>query len=173
MQVALVPPPPITSDQAYFTADGLHLNANGSALLACHIAAAFYQTVTPSERLTRLLTCGSNLAAFDGALPSVPGRSCLEPFCSHGRETLDDASARRCDDESGIGSPYLFTGWPCTKSRFATAGGGAARPLAGAATPVRGRSPRDPLTSAVVPTSVQQVCDGVRHRVSMAVGKED
>lgn len=161
MQVALVPPPPITSDQAFFTADGLHLNANGSALLACHIVAAFHQTVRQSERLSRLLACDASLAPFDGVAPSA----CWEPFCSHGRDALDDASARRCDDESGIGSPYLFTGWPCTDTKFATAGAGATRAPAGAATAQRGR---DLLTSgAMMPTSIKKICDDVRHRVSL------
>ena len=107
-----------------FSADGIHFNADGSALLACAVHA----------QLRRLLymPCGR----ADGSVGMGQNRSCFDPFCviqsdgpavvdsaraAHRRmhmavEVVDDASKRTCVADSGFGAPLLYTGMACTQA---------------------------------------------------------
>ena len=113
-----------------FAADSLHLNADGSALLACAVHAQL--------RRWLYLPCGrpdGGPTASTGA-GAPPNRSCWDPFCVatsdeaaarraaddgskrrvvlSAAEVADDAHHRQCDADSGSGAPMLYTGMACT-----------------------------------------------------------
>ena len=107
--VMLAPALPIASDDAsLFADDQLHLNANGTAQLAC----ALHQSIG-SRRWAALLRS----VELAGAVrrPSFEScrhkTSCFEPFCP--TPPADDYHARRCYEETGFGAPALITGLAC------------------------------------------------------------
>lgn len=106
-QVLLAPALPIPRHQDVFIFDGLHLNANGTALMACAIHHAL--------RRSSMLRCAKRDKARDkGSVGRL--RSCWPPFCktATGGQPADDGHLRRCDEESGIAAPYMLTGMACS-----------------------------------------------------------
>lgn len=102
---------PIRGDGRLYASDGLHLNANGSALLACavHRELRRYGVVQCARQWSR---------RGGGSLNSGSGggrRSCWDPFCTQ-VSVPDDDEARACEDESGVGAPFGFTGFACRPS---------------------------------------------------------
>ena len=112
-----------------FSTDAVHLNADGSALLACIVYA----------QLQRLLfmPCGRADGAPTATMAAtVLNRTCHDPFCitqSDGLAAIAAAAAadrkvllaaeveadghkRRCDTDGGFGSPFLYTGMDCKQA---------------------------------------------------------
>ena len=112
-----------------FSTDAVHLNADGSALLACIVYA----------QLQRLLfmPCGRADGAPTATMAAtVLNRTCHDPFCitqSDGPAAIAAAAAadrkvllaaeveadghkRRCDTDGGFGSPFLYTGMDCKQA---------------------------------------------------------
>ena len=112
-----------------FSTDAVHLNADGSALLACIVYA----------HLQRLLLwpCGRADGAPTATVAAkVLNRTCHDPFCitqSDGPAAIAAAAAadrkvllaaeveadgdkRRCDTDGGYGSPFLYTGMDCKQA---------------------------------------------------------
>lgn len=117
MEVALAPPLPIPARQALYTDDLLHLNANGSALLACAVHAELDRR--------RALRCPprSRRGEQEEDAPALGrGRSCFDPFCVNPADVpWDDGGARWCDDESGVDAPFMYTGMPCVLPKLSAA----------------------------------------------------
>lgn len=120
-RIMLAPPLPIDgTDASLFTYDKLHLNANGTALVACSAHQALRQLSRPSfSKLLQTAMAGDADSgggdAACGTSASI-GRSCFDPFCrenSH-EDHHDDAHLRECGDESGVGAAYLLTGMACS-----------------------------------------------------------
>lgn len=96
-----------------YTSDGLHLSANGSALLACTVFNRLRSEIDGIGSLSRRCRVTS-----DGMMrvDSRP-RSCWDPFCERPLPSpYDDPAERMCVAESGIGAPFLFTGMPCRET---------------------------------------------------------
>ena len=131
-RVALAPPLPADGlDETFFTADRLHLNANGSAVLACAAHDALHQVAAAAApTLRRAIAGASRLPAADADDRRVqaakelavtraecarpPARSCWDPFCAADRPAPDDGHLRHCEADSGALAPFLLTGMPCT-----------------------------------------------------------
>lgn len=111
MHVLIAPALP-HAPASLFTRDNLHFNANGSALLACSVA----RTLLP-----RL----ASSTPFKDCEPTRQrARSCFDPFCvdesgvypmAHANE---DHKKRQCDEQSGIGAPFVQTGMSCAQPRL-------------------------------------------------------
>lgn len=123
--VALAPPLPTAHlDERFFTADKLHLNANGSAVLACAAHDALRFAARPSlQRMTREAAGLARGVPPPSECAVPPARSCWAPFCADDdAKALDDASTRECDADSGALAPYVLTGWPCVGGLAAARG---------------------------------------------------
>ena len=116
-RVRLAPPLPIAPTAAtIFTYDQLHLNANGSALLAC--------AVHEAVRWDLPRGCSRQRAGGSNNGWATASRSCWDPFCLPvgsapavgsyvGGDFSDDGERRGCEEESGIGAAYALTGMAC------------------------------------------------------------
>jgi lysophospholipase L1-like esterase len=107
------PPLPMGStDDGIFTFDRLHLNANGSGLVAC-AAHESLRAFARREPLRELWSAAaSSCSAENGAKPQA--RSCFDPFCADEKSDVDGMRSHRCTEESGIGAAFVLTGHLCT-----------------------------------------------------------
>ena len=130
MRVRLLPAVPL-APPAVFSSDRLHLDANGSALLACDVHDALRGQLGAELGDTsgdgESSSTSSPTLLDDCSRPRRRSRSCFDPFCVDGApgqpaffsedDFDDDEHDRRCDEPSGIGAPYVQTGMACSQPR--------------------------------------------------------